>query len=91
MTRMSKLHNLSYLLLYLCGSWFGVAHAQLPPPVAQALAKAGVPEAGVGIYVHEIGAAEPLVAHRADQPLNPASVMKLVTTYAGLEIGRAHV
>ena len=91
MTRMSKLHNLSYLLLYLCGSWFGVAHAQLPPPVAQALAKAGVPEAGVGIYVHEIGAAEPLVAHRADQPLNPASVMKLVTTYAALELlGPAH-
>ncbi|MEQ1772230.1 MAG: D-alanyl-D-alanine carboxypeptidase/D-alanyl-D-alanine-endopeptidase [Burkholderiales bacterium] len=66
-------------------------HAQLPPPVAQALARAGIAETSVGVYVHEIGAAEPVVAHRAEQPLNPASVMKLVTTYAGLELlGPAH-
>ncbi len=63
-----------------------MAEAQLPPPVALALARAGIPESGVGIYVHEIGAPEPLLAHRADQGLNPASVMKLVTTYAGLEM-----
>ena len=63
----------------------------MPPPVAQALARAGIPETSVGVYVHEIGAAEPVIAHRADQPLNPASVMKLVTTYAGLELlGPAH-
>ena len=73
--------------MFLCG----VTSAQLPPPVAQALAKAGIPEASVGVYVHEIGTAEPVVAHRAAEPLNPASVMKLVTTYAGLELlGPAH-
>ena len=76
-----------FLLIFLCGT----AHAQLPPPVAQALAKAGIPDASVGVYVQEIGAAEPIVAHRAAEPLNPASVMKLVTTYAGLELlGPAH-
>ncbi len=63
-----------------------VAPAQLPLPVAQALARAGIADTSVGVYVHEIGAAEPVVAHRAEQPLNPASVMKLVTTYAGLEL-----
>ncbi len=36
--------------------------------------------------MQEIGAAEPVIAHRAAEPLNPASVMKLVTTYAGLEL-----
>ena len=71
-----------FLWLFLCGS----ANAQLPPPVAQALARAGISESSVGIYVHETGAAEPIVTHRAEQPLNPASVMKLVTTYAALEL-----
>lgn len=77
-----KIHNYLFLLSFLCIK----AWAQLPPPVAQALARAGIPESGVGLYVHEIGAAEPLAVHRAEQPLNPASVMKLVTTYAGLEL-----
>ena len=59
--------------------------------MAQALARAGIPETSAGVYVQEIGAAEPLVAHRAEQGFNPASVMKLVTTYAGLELlGPAH-
>jgi D-alanyl-D-alanine carboxypeptidase/D-alanyl-D-alanine-endopeptidase (penicillin-binding protein 4) len=58
----------------------------LPEPVARALAQAGIPEAAVGVYVHEIGVNQPLVAVGADRALNPASSMKLVTTYAGLEL-----
>ena len=86
MTPMKLFKYLFLLILFQ-----GFAHAQLPPTVAQALARAGIAEASVGVYVHEIGAAEPVVAHRAEQPLNPASVMKLVTTYAGLELlGPAH-
>lgn len=64
----------------------------LPEPVARALAQAGIPESAIGIYVHEIGAPEPVLAIGADRALNPASTMKLVTTYAGLEmLGPAHV
>ena len=85
---MIRIHSIYLFLLFFLN---GVAHAQLPPPVAQALARAGIPETSVGVYVHEIGAAEPVASHRAEQPLNPASVMKLVTTYAGLELlGPAH-
>lgn len=58
----------------------------LPEPVARALAQAGIPESAIGIYVHEIGAAQPIVTVGADRTLNPASSMKLVTTYAGLEM-----
>ena len=59
--------------------------------MAQALARAGIAESGVGLFAQEVHAAEPLAAHRAEQPLNPASVMKLVTTYAALELlGPAH-
>ena len=36
--------------------------------------------------MQEIGAAKPLFTHRPSQPMNPASTMKLVTTFAGLEL-----
>jgi serine-type D-Ala-D-Ala carboxypeptidase/endopeptidase (penicillin-binding protein 4) len=66
--------------------------AHLPEPVAQALARAKLPDSSVAVYVHEIGAERPLVAFGAERPLNPASTMKLVTTYAGLELlGPAYV
>ena len=62
------------------------ATAALPPPVAQALAAAAIPESAIGLYVHEIGEERPVVVHGAERALNPASTMKLVTTYAGLEL-----
>ena len=66
--------------------WATSAHAALPPPVAQALAAAGIPENAVGLYVQEVGAAHPVITHAPERALNPASTMKLVTTYAGLEL-----
>ena len=70
-----------------------LAQATRPPEaVAKALAQAGIPEASVAVYVHEIGAEQPLIAVGAERALNPASTMKLVTTYAGLELlGPAYV
>jgi D-alanyl-D-alanine carboxypeptidase/D-alanyl-D-alanine-endopeptidase (penicillin-binding protein 4) len=58
----------------------------LPEPVARALTQAGIPESAIGVYVHEIGAAEPVLSIGAERSLNPASSMKLLTTYAGLEM-----
>ncbi|MDP3700220.1 MAG: D-alanyl-D-alanine carboxypeptidase/D-alanyl-D-alanine-endopeptidase [Hylemonella sp.] len=57
----------------------------LPPSVTQALARAKVPAEAVSVVVEEVGAAAPLLSHRANVPMNPASVMKLVTTLAALE------
>jgi len=66
--------------------------ATLPEAVARALKQAGIPESAVGVYVHEIGADQPLLSVGAERALNPASTMKLVTTYAGLEmLGPAYV
>jgi len=62
------------------------AAAQLPGPVARALAKAGIPDSAAAFYVHEIGARQPLLAAGAERPMNPASAIKLLTTYAGLEL-----
>ncbi|SEL20797.1 D-alanyl-D-alanine carboxypeptidase/D-alanyl-D-alanine endopeptidase [Nitrosovibrio tenuis] len=58
----------------------------LPAPVRQALKQAGIPESAVGVYVHEISATQPLLQLNAGVAMNPASVMKLVTTFAGLEL-----
>ncbi len=60
--------------------------APLPTPLREALASAGIPPGAVGVYVHEIGAAQPLLEHHVDRPMNPASTMKLLTTLAGLEL-----
>ncbi|OIQ86860.1 D-alanyl-D-alanine carboxypeptidase DacB precursor [mine drainage metagenome] len=62
------------------------ASAGLPPPVRQALHEAGIPEDAVSVFVQRVDHDTPLIAHQADQALNPASTMKLVTTYAGLEL-----
>lgn len=63
-----------------------LAHAQLPAPVSEALKKAGIPESGVAIFVQQVDGKKPSLSANANQKMNPASVMKLVTTYAGLEL-----
>jgi D-alanyl-D-alanine carboxypeptidase/D-alanyl-D-alanine-endopeptidase (penicillin-binding protein 4) len=60
--------------------------ARLPPQVRSALSAAGIPAGSVALYVREVGARAPAVAHNASEPMNPASTMKLVTTYAALDL-----
>jgi serine-type D-Ala-D-Ala carboxypeptidase/endopeptidase (penicillin-binding protein 4) len=60
--------------------------ATLPPEVVAALTRAKVPPQALSAVVREIGSAEPDLSWRASQPVNPASVMKLVTTYAALDL-----
>ncbi len=64
-----------------------LARAQsLPATVEQALKRAQIPLSAVAAYVQDIDGSRPLVAHHAAQSMNPASTMKLLTTYAGLEL-----
>jgi D-alanyl-D-alanine carboxypeptidase/D-alanyl-D-alanine-endopeptidase (penicillin-binding protein 4) len=58
----------------------------LPAPLRAALQEAGVPASAVAVYIHPIGARRPALAWNADQPMNPASAMKVVTTLAALEL-----
>jgi D-alanyl-D-alanine carboxypeptidase/D-alanyl-D-alanine-endopeptidase (penicillin-binding protein 4) len=64
----------------------GARADSLPPAVAQALAAAHVPAAAVAVVVQEADASRPRLAINAGQPMNPASTMKLVTTFAALEL-----
>lgn len=57
----------------------------LPAPVALAAKSLGLPESGISLWVQEVDARAPEVAFHPETPRNPASTLKLVTTYAALE------
>lgn len=63
----------------------------LPGELGNALAGAGIPSSHAGIYVREVSEKNPVIAWHAQEPMSPASTMKLVTTYAALSLlGPAH-
>ncbi|MGB7904877.1 MAG: D-alanyl-D-alanine carboxypeptidase, partial [Steroidobacteraceae bacterium] len=67
----------------------GVAGARdrdyLPPEVEQAMKRQKVPGTSLSVFVREVGREEPLVSYNSTVPRNPASTMKIVTTYSALE------
>jgi D-alanyl-D-alanine carboxypeptidase/D-alanyl-D-alanine-endopeptidase (penicillin-binding protein 4) len=59
----------------------------LPPGVEAALARAKLPREALVAYVADVDAPNaPRLAYRVDVPVNPASVAKLTTTFAALEL-----
>ncbi|MFI4922570.1 MAG: D-alanyl-D-alanine carboxypeptidase/D-alanyl-D-alanine-endopeptidase [Burkholderiales bacterium] len=74
------------LILALLFLTFSAAAERLPVPLSKPLKDAGLNESHVGIFVQEVNAKTPVLAYGADRPFNPASTMKLLTTYAGLEL-----
>lgn len=82
----------SVILAFLCalavpGARAADAAAALPASVVAALDRARLPRDALVAMVQEVGSASPpRLAWRVDQPVNPASLMKLLTTYAALEM-----
>ena len=75
----------SLALFFTCS--LAAAQAALPREVDAALARAKLPREAVSMLVAEVdGQRPPRLAWRSQEPMNPASVMKLVTTYAGLDL-----
>jgi D-alanyl-D-alanine carboxypeptidase/D-alanyl-D-alanine-endopeptidase (penicillin-binding protein 4) len=71
----------------LCALSLTAAAQDIPPEVAAALARAKIPRDAVAVLVVDAqGQGAPRVSHRANVPMSPASVMKLVTTYAALDL-----
>jgi D-alanyl-D-alanine carboxypeptidase/D-alanyl-D-alanine-endopeptidase (penicillin-binding protein 4) len=59
------------------------ATISMPPELARAWAQTKLPESALSLVVQEVGGPR-LMAVAPETPRNPASVMKLVTTYAAL-------
>ncbi len=77
---------LSPLIFIAC--WItSIAQAQpLPTPISKALAAQQIPASTASIVLQEVGAKGSLIAHNAQVPVNPASLMKIVTTFSALEL-----
>ena len=59
--------------------------AALPPPLDRVLREQHLPESAVSLMVQAVDARTPLVALNLDEARNPASTIKLVTTFVALE------
>ncbi len=83
-------HFLSCLIgTALCAGWVAAPQAQpkSSPPLQDWLRSAAIPLDAAGIAVANAdGTGKALLSHNAQQALNPASVMKLYTTYGALEL-----
>jgi D-alanyl-D-alanine carboxypeptidase/D-alanyl-D-alanine-endopeptidase (penicillin-binding protein 4) len=80
------------LIFLLCLAAVPARGNDLPVPVAQALRAAGIPQGATAAWVAEVDAAKPRLAVNAHAAMNPASTMKLVTTFAALDLlGPAYV
>ncbi len=60
--------------------------SRMPQPVRNILARYKLPPDSLSLYVKEQNSAQPIVELNIDTPRNPASVIKLLTTFAGLEL-----
>ena len=59
---------------------------ELPDELQEAVALTGLPQEAVGMVVEPLEASELVVSLNADKPFHTASTMKVVTTYAALEL-----
>jgi len=83
---MTVMRRYIWLILSSTLASMSAVDAAAPDAVRKALRDARVPEASVSIVVQEVGTRRRSLALHADTSRNPASVMKLVTTYAALEL-----
>ena len=83
MARMPRWFRLACCLL----AWSAALGAQpLPPEVEAVLDAQGLPRDAVAVLMAPAEGGAPRVAHRADAVVNPASIAKLATTYAALDL-----
>lgn len=57
----------------------------LPAELQRVLDDRRIPGTSLSVFVREIGREQPVISYNSQVPRNPASTMKLLTTYAALE------
>ena len=65
--------------------WAASVEAALPVSFTRALHDADIPLDAVALVIQPVESTEPILSHRAMQAMNPASVMKLLTSMVALD------
>ncbi|HEC13972.1 MAG TPA: D-alanyl-D-alanine carboxypeptidase/D-alanyl-D-alanine-endopeptidase [Acidiferrobacteraceae bacterium] len=73
------------LVLTLLGALPAVADSTLPKSLVHVLDQYGIPKKAVSIFVQAVDASDPVLTHLPHRPRNPASVMKLLTSFVALD------
>jgi D-alanyl-D-alanine carboxypeptidase/D-alanyl-D-alanine-endopeptidase (penicillin-binding protein 4) len=58
----------------------------IPTPVAQVMAAQGLPTSAVSVAVLDLGSGRLVLSENPDTPRSPASTIKVVTTFAALDL-----
>jgi D-alanyl-D-alanine carboxypeptidase/D-alanyl-D-alanine-endopeptidase (penicillin-binding protein 4) len=75
------------LALFLCTApaWARSA-TEIPAPVIEVMAKQGLPTAAISIAILDVGSGRLVLSHNPDTPRSPASTIKILTTFAALDM-----
>ena len=77
---------IAFIALWMLGTSAARATSAMPNPVAAAIRASGLPADSIAMLVQEVTADQPLIAFNAERAMLTGSVMKVLTTYAGLEL-----
>ena len=86
MMKKFSLYIIGLFLVFTTSFSYSAKADKLPEELAKAVKASGFSQKGIGLYIQDIDASEPLVSFQARKSFNPASVIKLVTTAAALDI-----
>lgn len=74
------------MLLCLLPGQVAARDAPLPPAITKALQTQGISASGLSVYAEELDGGEVLLAHNAEQLRQPASTIKVLTTFIALDV-----
>jgi D-alanyl-D-alanine carboxypeptidase/D-alanyl-D-alanine-endopeptidase (penicillin-binding protein 4) len=73
-------------MLFAAMVWYSaIANAELPAALQRIIDGHAMPDSDVSVFVQPIHGREPLLSHLVDVPRNPASTIKLLTTWVVLD------
>ncbi len=79
------MRQMLFFIALTAGLLAGAQANGLPTPIAEALFAARIPDSHVGIEIRTLDLYTPDLSFGEQRPINPASVMKIVTTLAALD------